>query len=259
MNQLVVKQKMKQLMRHTIGEVHVGKRFKLQRLGRLMPNLRLNPTNILDAGSGDAAFVYWLADHFPAAHVTACDVDAVAIEACIEARPRSYQERVHFRVGSFSSLEKNAFDLITALDVLEHIEDDHTAVSYLASALAEDGSLIVHVPRDRWVTRSGIEYRVPDEEAWRINAGHVRQGYSPEALRELLIVQGLDVDVLETWLDTWGILAFDVYSRLERPALLRLFTIPVTDACAFLEGRRHSEAGNAVIARAMKRSVVRQE
>src|ERR1700722_18417441 len=133
LNQVVVKQKIKQLMRHTIGEVHVGKRFKLQRLDRLLPNLGLKPSRILDAGSGDAAFVYWLADRFPNAHVTACDVDATTIEACTLARPPSYQGRVHFRVGTFSSLEEGSFELITALDVLEHIEDDRAAVSDLVS------------------------------------------------------------------------------------------------------------------------------
>ena len=256
MNQVVAKQKIKQLTRHTIGEVHVGKRFKLRRLNQILPNLNLNPSRILDAGSGDAAFVYWLADHFPSAQVTACDLDAVAIEASTVAQPPSYKERVHFRVGSFSSLRRDSFDLITALDVLEHIDDDRAAVADLTSALSEGGSLLVHVPRDRWVTRSGVEYRVPDSEAWRINAGHVRQGYSPDALRRLLSTSGLDVEVLETWLDSWGVLAFDVYTRFEHPALLRLFTVPVTDVCAFLEGRRHSETGNAVFAHAIKRAAL---
>jgi methylase of polypeptide subunit release factors len=81
-----LKQLVKQAVRRTVGEPYVGKRMKLRRLPRVMAGLEA-PRSILDAGAEDATFVYWLADRYPAARVTAVDIDAAAIAACLAARP----------------------------------------------------------------------------------------------------------------------------------------------------------------------------
>lgn len=248
----VAKQQLKQLIRRTIGEPYVGKRLKLRRLSHVLPALGLQPSTVLDAGSEDATFVYWLADMYPAADVTAVDIDGSAIAACRAARPRAYARRVRFETASFSDLEPDSFDLITAFDVLEHIEDDSAAASDLARALRPGGTLLVHVPRDRWTTWSGLVHRIPDEEAWRINPGHVRQGYSPASLRELLTGAGLRVQATDTWVGRWGVLAHDVYRRLEHPAPLRLLSIPMTELCALLDARASRPEGNTVFAHAVK-------
>jgi SAM-dependent methyltransferase len=246
------KQYVKQLVRRVIGEPYVGKRLKMRRLSKLLPTLGLKPFAILDAGSEDATFVYWLADSYPAASVTAVDTDADAIAVCQATRPSSYAHRVTFRESTFSALEPDAFDLITAFDVLEHIVDDRSAVADLGRALRPGGTLLVHVPRDRWRTWSGVVHRVPDSEAWRINPGHVRHGYDPAALRELLTAAGLVVLETQTWVGRWGVLAHAVYERLEHPLVLRLLSVPVTDLCARLDRRSEPGEGNTVFARAVK-------
>lgn len=247
-----LKQLSKQTVRRAIGEPYVGKRLKLRRLNAEMPGLGLRPSSILDAGAEDATFVYWLADRYPQATVTAVDIDEEAIAACIGARPKKYAGRVHFRVGYFADLEPESFDLITAFDVLEHIVDDRAAVADLVRALVPGGHLLVHVPRDRWLTRSGAVHAVSDEEAWRINVGHVRQGYSPEKMRALLEASGLTVVDVAAWLGRWGTLAHEFYARVETPAALRLLSLPITDACAALDRRARTPDGNTVYARAVK-------
>ena len=246
------KQYVKQAVRRVIGEPYVGKRLKMRHLTKLLPTLGLTPSTILDAGSEDATFVYLLADLYPAASVTAVDIDADAIAVCRAMRPSSYAHRVSFRESTFSALESSAFDLITAFDVLEHIEDDSAAVTDLVRALRPGGTLLVHVPRDRWRTWSGVVQRVPDSEAWRINLGHVRQGYDPDALRQLLTAAGLVVLDTQTWIGRWGVLAHAVYARLEHPLVLRLLSIPVTDLCARLDRGGAAGEGNTVFARAVK-------
>ena len=237
-------------MRRTIGEPYVGKRLKLRRLNRALPNLR--PTAILDAGTEDATFVYWLADRYPVATVAAIDIDAHAIASCEAARPPRYADRVRFEAKSFDQLEPDSYDLITAFDVLEHIKDDREAVADLARALRPGGTLLAHVPRDQWTTWWGEVQRVSDDMAWTINPGHVRQGYSPEAMRDLLTKAGLRVERVETWLGRWGVLAHQAYRRLEHPTPLRLLSVPVTDACALLDARSPRPNGNTVFARAVK-------
>ena len=252
MDRVLLKQFTKQALRRTVGEPYVGKRLKLRNLEHVLPNLNLDPRCILDAGAEDATFVYWLADHFREARVTAVDIDEKAIDACLAARPPAYAGRVQFEVGYFSSLPPNTYDLITAFDVLEHISDDREAVRDLYTAMRPGGSLLVHVPRDVWTRRDGTQDRVADEDAWQINAGHVRQGYSPEALTDLVESAGFVVLDTNTWLRRWGVLAHDTYSRLERFVPLRLLTLPVTDLAAVLDRRRPPAEGNSVWLHARK-------
>lgn len=247
------KQRVKQLVRRTVGEPYVGKRLKLRELNHVLRDLPLDPRRVLDAGSEDATFVYWLADRFPKAHVTAVDIDDAAIGACLAARSACYEQRVSFEVTHFADLADEAFDLITAFDVLEHIEDDVAAVADLHRALAREGTLLVHVPRDVWTHVDGRREVVPDEEAHRINPGHVRMGYSPEHLSSLLSDAGFDVVDTQIWLRRWSVCAFALYGRVEPLVPLRLVTIPFTDAAVVLDRRRPSDEGNSVFVRAIKR------
>ena len=248
----LAKQRVKQLLRRTVGEPYVGKRLKLRDLNRTIRTLQLNPRAVLDAGAEDATFVYWLADKFPDAHVTAVDIDGEAIAACVAARPSTYRSRVSFEESHFSDLQSESFDLITAFDVLEHIDDDAGAVRDLYRALRPGGTLLVHVPRNVWTHRDGRKEVVPDHEAYRINAGHVRMGYSPEGLAALLGDAGFEVVDTQLWLRRWGVTAFAVYGKVEPIVPLRLATIPFTDAAAVLDRGRPAAEGNSVFVRALK-------
>jgi SAM-dependent methyltransferase len=248
----LAKQRTKQALRRTLGEVHVGKRFKWRQLDPIFESLRLNPDAILDAGSGDAAFVYYLADRYPGAQVLAADLDSELISACSAARPPRFANRVSFICSDFAGLPDARFDLITALDVLEHIVDDAGAVADLARSMRPGGTLLVHVPTDRWTTFGGTVHLVADEDAWKINEGHVRQGYTMESLHGLLRAAGLSVDRMDPLIGRWGALAFSTYDRLEHPAPARVLSLPVTDAAAWLERRRPPTTGNAIVAVATK-------
>lgn len=248
----LVKQHAKQIVRRTVGEPYVGKRLKQRRLNPLLDDLGLQPRNILDAGAEDATFVYWLADRFKDATVTAVDIDEAAVAACLAARPRRYDSRVDFAVQYFADLEPESYDIITAFDVLEHIAEDAAAVADLYRALRPGGTMLVHVPRDQWIDRGGTIHRVPDDQAWKINPGHVRMGYSPQGMTVLLEDAGFMVEDVQTWVGRWGTLAFEMYTRFESPRALRLLSIPITDVCAGLDRRRPDPLGNTVFARAVK-------
>ncbi len=252
MDQSLAKQRVKQAVRRTIGEPYVGKRLKLRNLNRAIRSLDLDPRAVLDAGAEDATFVYWLADLFPAATVTAIDVDAEVMNVVTKARPAKYAHRVSFETGSFGTLAEERFDLITAFDVLEHITDDAHAARDLYRAMRPGGTLLVHVPRDVWTHFDGREERVPDDEAWKINPGHVRMGYSPDELAALVRDAGFTVIDMQLWLRRWGVLAHKIYARVERIVPLRLATIPLTDIAAMLDRRRPKAEGNTVFLVARK-------
>lgn len=241
-----VKQRVKQLLRQTVGEPYVGKRLKLRWLSGALNDLQFEPSQILDAGAEDATFSYWLADRYPSAKVTATDVDSSAIEACRANRPSSYNNRVQFLVGLFADLPPSTYDLVTAFDVLEHIEDDIGALRDLRRAMTDDGRLLIHVPTNPYTDRKGVQHWVQDDQAWKINPGHVRQGYPPEVLRKRVEQAGFEVLALDKWNRRWSAVAFDVYTRLENPTPLRLLSVPITDLLAILDRRRPAQEGNTV-------------
>jgi 2-polyprenyl-6-hydroxyphenyl methylase/3-demethylubiquinone-9 3-methyltransferase len=83
------------------------------------------------------------------AQVTAVD----AAEENIEAARRHAQGQgleIDYRVGGVERLD-GSFDLVCSLEVIEHVADVRTFVDGLASALADDGLLILSTPnRTAW-------------------------------------------------------------------------------------------------------------
>jgi trans-aconitate methyltransferase len=241
-----VKQILKQAVRRAIGEPYVGKRLKLRWLKPRLRELGLDPQWILDVGSEDATFTYWLARFYPGARIDSVDIDHDAIAACIAAQPRRTRDRIAFKVQPLAEVPSARYDAIVVFDVLEHIRDDSTAVRELARALRPRGRLLVHVPERTYVDSHGSVHEWTDETAWQSNPGHVRAGYTPEQLADLVIAAGLQVVSVERWNRRWSAVAHEIYARLEWPRPLRLLSIPITDVCAALDRRRPPSEGNTV-------------
>ena len=74
-----------------------------------------------------------------------------------------------------------AFDIVCAFDVLEHIPDDRGALASLARAARPGGGVVVTVPQHRWL------WSVADEVA------HHARRYTQDDLRNKLQSAGLDV------------------------------------------------------------------
>jgi len=84
-------------------------------------------------------------------------------------------------------LPDGSMDVVTALDVLEHLEDDHRAARELRRVLRPDGVLVVAVPAD------------PDLWSAHDDAvGHLRR-YTEAELRELMAGAGFAVQQMWSW------------------------------------------------------------
>jgi SAM-dependent methyltransferase len=95
--------------------------------------------NILDVGCGTGANLEMLSQFGKAEGV---DVSAEALEFC---RERGLQQ---VKQGAAEALpyENNSFDLVTGLDVVEHLDDDVAGLQEMRRVLRKDGRAVLFVP-----------------------------------------------------------------------------------------------------------------
>lgn len=94
---------------------------------------------LLDIGCGTGANLEQFAKHH---RVIGCEVSKKAAELC---RKRGDFDLVLCRAENLP-FKKNTFDVVTALDVLEHIEDDESAMRNVKEIMKKGGSLVATVP-----------------------------------------------------------------------------------------------------------------
>jgi SAM-dependent methyltransferase len=82
---------------------------------------------------------------------------------------------------------RDEFDVLLALDVVEHIEDDRAALAEMARALRPGGVMILTVPQHTWLWSTLDEW-----------SGHKRR-YERGVLRERLVAAGLRVERLTSF------------------------------------------------------------
>jgi SAM-dependent methyltransferase len=96
---------------------------------------------ILDVGTGTGANLRMLRD-LKLEHVTGLDSDELAIQFCASKGLGQVQ------IGDICAMpfESDAFDLVIATDVIEHVEDDRAALSEIARVLRLGGNVLISVP-----------------------------------------------------------------------------------------------------------------
>ena len=109
---------------------------------------------ILDFGCGSGVMLPFLSQQ--GKFVTAVDIDLVPLELVKEHIPLASNVTV---IGShqtpLSELSANSFDLISALDVLEHVDDLPKTLSTLIKLLKPGGQLVVSGPTENLAYQIG--------------------------------------------------------------------------------------------------------
>lgn len=133
---------------HQVEETHwwfVGRRKIIESfLKRICPGLKSKEParqslNILDVGCGTGANLEMLAQFGNAEGV---DVSAEALDFC---RARGLRQ---VKQGAAETLpyENDSFDLVTGLDVVEHLDDDVAGLKEMRRVLRPDGRAVLFVP-----------------------------------------------------------------------------------------------------------------
>ncbi len=128
------------------------------------------PAEILDVGCGDGVF-------FPALSRFG-RVRGIEIDRSLVRSDNPYRDAIHHAPLGNAEYDGWQFDLITALDVVEHIEDDAAAIESLVAMLRPGGYLVLTVPAFM------LLWDAHDER------NHHYRRYRREPLRKLLAPHG---------------------------------------------------------------------
>jgi SAM-dependent methyltransferase len=169
---------------HRVEETHwwfVGRRKIIESfLKHVCVGLKSKETtpeslDILDVGCGTGANLEMLAQFGNADGV---DISEEALEFC---RARGLQQ---VRQGAAEALpyENNSFDLVTGLDVVEHLDDDVAGLKEMRRVLRPDGRAVLFVPAFMFL------WGVQDD------ISHHRRRYTLDGLQEVVRKAGFEIE-----------------------------------------------------------------
>ncbi|MCC6501316.1 MAG: class I SAM-dependent methyltransferase [Anaerolineales bacterium] len=117
--------------------------------------------NILDFGCGSGVMLPFLAQC--GKHVTAYDTDLLPLEKVQAHIPLAANVQVFdANQTPISSLMPKSFDLINALDVLEHVDNLQQTLSQLMNLLKPNGQLVVSGPTENILYQIGRKLAGPE-------------------------------------------------------------------------------------------------
>ena len=180
----------------------IGLRIRGRNVFSLIPQDREFST-ILDAGSGPGVFTFELARRYPLAQVLGIDMLPEPLDSCKTIAEKAGVDNVTFEKNTIEELSKKngRYDLVLCIDILEHINDDETALKSLRKLLTPNGILLLHVPalyRRYPVWRKQLNFDVES---------HVRPGYELEEIQQKVEKAGLKIIISGYTYGFWETLA----------------------------------------------------
>ncbi|MEN9413438.1 MAG: hypothetical protein RLZZ342_525 [Candidatus Parcubacteria bacterium] len=139
----------------------------------------LAPERVLDVGCGDGRLLYELRSALPDAELVGLDYSERPL---LFARAFGYGKNLTFKQSDIATAPEEGYDVVTLIEVLEHIPPEHLDNFLAASvrALAPQGTLILTVPSDK---------TAPNHKHY--------QHFSEEMLRTICTRQSLVVEKVE--------------------------------------------------------------
>ena len=140
------------------------------------------PGQVADAGSGFGQYVYYLSKLYPDASIEGLDIKQEQVDDCNQFFSAiGLDKKVVFKYADLTCLEdREAWDLVLSVDVMEHIEDDRSVFKNIYKGLRPGGLLLISTPSDQ----GGSDVHHKHDESFIDE--HVRDGYGVEEIDEKL-------------------------------------------------------------------------
>ncbi|MBN2237668.1 MAG: class I SAM-dependent methyltransferase [Bacteroidales bacterium] len=156
---------------------HVKRAFKLWSLNQ-------KQATILDAGMGFGQYSYFMARRNSKYSVKGVDVKEEQVADCNQFFQKIEQENASFALADLTKfVEKNTYDFVLSVDVMEHIEEDVLVFKNFYASMKSGGMLLISTPSDQG--GSDVHDHEHEEGSSFIDE-HVRDGYGiPEIKAKL--------------------------------------------------------------------------
>ena len=156
--------------------------WHIRRELRALKQEGFRPGDIADAGSGFGQYVHYLSRNYPEARITGLDIKQEQVDDCNQFFTRlGKQDLVKFEYADLTRMDqKELYDLVLSVDVMEHIEDDRGVMKNICQSLKPGGYLFISTPSDQ----GGSDVHHEHDESFIDE--HVRDGYGVEEIREKL-------------------------------------------------------------------------
>ena len=141
--------------------------------------------SLLEVGCGTGVVLMAIDRELPALRLVGADLSAEALGI---ARQRVTAEFVQFDATEIPF--RAEFDVACALDVLEHVDDDQTALKELAAAVRPGGGVLVTVPQYQWLWSAADDY------------GRHRRRYTKDEIEGRIRSAGLTIARSTGWVFT---------------------------------------------------------
>ena len=139
------------------------------------------PIRFYDAGAGFGQYSCFVLRYFKNARVHAVDLKTDYMNSFARYAGRvGWQDFTAEQADLADHIPKDKFDLIAAIDILEHIEEDEKVLQNFRKVLAEGGKLIISSPGTF-------------DESARFTAEHVRPGYNKDEIISKLHSAGFKI------------------------------------------------------------------
>jgi len=261
MGELISYEQIEAWFQRIFGDYFIGRKCRSQWLLRELKSVSdgkiLHPQRCLDAGCGDGTITLLLAKKYPEWEITGVDKGEEAIRVAKYRRCLNRTRNVRFVLTDLfelddSSFHKKDFDLVTSLDVLEHIEDDIVVLEKFNWLLRPEGFLILHVP-------AKDQYHFLRKAYFRSHPDHIRSGYTNKEIIGKLVQARFKVCSLRRTFGTIATLGCDIENYLSAytntTALLglaKLFLLPLLHFLVGFDLLCSGKIGNGILITAVK-------
>jgi len=231
------------------GVMHIGKRIRFLHSLKLLKKAINSPKEILDAGSGNGNYAFYLKKLFPRAKITGIDISEVKINSSSNIATSLNVKDLFFSRKSLTDIkEKRKYDLVVCIDVLEHVKNDILAVKSLSDSLKRGGDLILHVPKDRKLAHRHFkrfkDFGIED---------HVRDEYRIEEILDKIKDGGLKVRSYSYTQGWFGSLAWEIDQLLVvYLKKLRYITFPLLYVLILADAYMKNRRGNGFLFHCVK-------
>ncbi len=151
---------------------------------------------VLDAGSGFGQYDYYMARRHNDWLIKGVDVKPEQIADCNTFFRKIGLKNTTFAVANLTAFaEKETYDLVLCVDVMEHIEEDEKVLRNFYQSLKKGGMLLISTPSDQG--GSDVHHHDHEEgEAHSFIDEHVRDGYGIQEIKDKLKGAGFTKSVV---------------------------------------------------------------